>query len=179
MDIQTTVTRFNEIYGATNKKVLAFITAKCNSLDDVDDVFQETYYELFSTLKKRGTDFIQNDEAFVMRIARLKTYRHYSLIKRLSRFVSSTAAGEDGTENDLTDLEQDTFNVEDSVISGLLVEDIEQSLQKRPEDIQKIFMLYYSLNQTIPEIAALLGTSESNIKNKLYRTLKELRNLYQ
>lgn len=179
MDVRTTVTRFNEIYDATNKKVLAFITARCGKLDDVGDIFQETWYELFAALSKRGTDFIQNDEAFVMHIARLKIYRHYSLIKRLSRFVSGTAKDEDGVESDLADLSPDDFDVENSVISASLVEDIQRHLQTKPEDVQKIFMLFYSLNRTIPEIAALLGISESNVKNKLYRTLKELRNLYQ
>lgn len=42
-------------------------------------------------------------------------------------------------------------------------------------DIRKIFYLYYSLELTIAEIAVELEMTESNIKNKLYRTLAELR----
>ncbi|MFQ9801920.1 MAG: sigma factor-like helix-turn-helix DNA-binding protein [Clostridia bacterium] len=38
--------------------------------------------------------------------------------------------------------------------------------------------MYYSLDLTIPEIAKQLSMSESNVKNKLYRTLKEMRNFY-
>lgn len=179
MDVQTTVTRFNEIYDFTNRKVLAAITAKCGNLADIGDIFQETYLELFAILSKRGTDFIQNDEAFVMRIARHKIYRHYSLLKKLSRFVPNAVDSEEGTETNLADYEPISVDIEESVVNSMLVEDIRRQLDTKPDDIRRIFTLFYSLGQTIPEIALLLGISESNVKHKLYRTLKELREVYK
>jgi RNA polymerase sigma-70 factor (ECF subfamily) len=52
-----------------------------------------------------------------------------------------------------------------------------QFLTTKPEDVQKIFYLMYDVGLSISEIAQALSISESNVKNKLYRTLKELRNL--
>ncbi len=179
MDVQNTVARFNEIYDTTNRKVLALITAKCGNLADIGDIFQETYLELYASLSKRGTDFIHNDEAFVMRIARQKIYRHYSLSKKLSRFVPVIVKDEDGTEINLADLEPDSLELEETVINELLIEDIRRHLQTKPEDVRRIFTLFYSLDQTISQIAGLLSMSESNVKHKLYRTLKELRKFYQ
>ena len=176
---QNTVSRFNSLYDSTNKKVLAYITAKCGNLADIGDIFQETYMELFTCLSKRGAEFIQNDEAFAIRIATQKIHRHYSLVKRLARFVPLVTEDADGGELSLVELEAVSFDVEDSVVNGLLMEDVRKHLAAKPDDIRRIFTLFYSLGQSIPEIAALLGTSESNIKNKLYRTLKELRTLYQ
>jgi RNA polymerase sigma-70 factor (ECF subfamily) len=174
---ENTVLRFNSLYDSTHKKVLAYITAKCGSLADVGDIFQETYTEVFACLAKRGAQFIQNDEAFAIRVAKQKIHRHYSLAKRLTRFVPLTTEDADGA--DPVAWEADSFDVEDAAVDSLLMEDVRRYLAAKPDDVRRIFTLFYSLDQTIPEIAALLGTSESNIKNKLYRTLKELRQLYQ
>ena len=43
--------------------------------------------------------------------------------------------------------------------------------------MKKVFYLFYDVGQTIPEIARALSMSESNVKHKLYRTLKELQTL--
>lgn len=44
--------------------------------------------------------------------------------------------------------------------------------------IAKIFYLYYAEDITIKDIASELKLSESNVKNHLYRTLKELNELF-
>ena len=52
--------------------------------------------------------------------------------------------------------------------------DIWNYLKKKNPDIQRIFYLYYNLDFTIKEISEELNLKESDVKNKLYRTLKEL-----
>ena len=63
--------RFDEIYNATHKLTLTFITAKCDRTADIGDIFQETYMELYRVLQKRGPSYIANDRAFVLRLAKL------------------------------------------------------------------------------------------------------------
>ena len=58
-----------------------------------------------------------------------------------------------------------------------MLDEARQCIQSKPEDVKKIFYLYYDMGLTVPEIAEKLSVSQSNVKNKLYRTLKELRNL--
>lgn len=41
--------------------------------------------------------------------------------------------------------------------------------------LKKIFYLYYYMDKDISEIALLFSVKESTIKNRLYRTLRELR----
>ena len=38
--------------------------------------------------------------------------------------------------------------------------------------------MFYSLDMKIPDIANSLGVSESNVKNKLYRTVNEMKNKF-
>ena len=177
MSNPNTASRFDEIYNSTNKAVLAFITAKCGRITDVGDIFQETYMELYRVLDKRGADYVTNEKALVMRLAKQKISKHYSLIERLRIFVSMTTENDNDDEVDLSDFEADGLSTEDLVVNSVMFEDVKQIIKSKPEDVQKVFYLMYDVGLTISEIAEALSITESSVKNKLYRTLKELRNL--
>jgi RNA polymerase sigma-70 factor (ECF subfamily) len=66
---------------------------------------------------------------------------------------------------------------EDFAVNQILLETAQRFILQKPEDVKKVFYLFYNVGLTIPEIAKELSISESGVKNKLYRTLKELRNL--
>ncbi len=172
-----TASHFDNIYNSTSKAVLAFITAKCGCTADINDIFQDTYMELLQIIEKRGADYIIHEKSFVLRIAKRKIARHYSLLERLRMFVSMTITNEDGEEVELTDLEADAFLTEDFIVNKTILETVRQFVHQKPEDVKKVFYLFYDVELTIPQIAKELSMHESNVKNKLYRTLKEIRNL--
>ena len=169
--------RFDEIYDSTSKSVLAFITAKCRNTADINDIFQDTYMELYQVLIKRGDNYVKNEKAFLIRLAKQKLARYYSLLERMKIVVSVNAANEDGEEFDLSDFEIDSFLMEDYAVDQILLDDARKIIQSKPDEVKKVFYLFYDVGLTIPEIAESLSMSESNVKNKLYRTLKELQNL--
>lgn len=175
---QNVTNLFNDIYDSTNRKVIIYITAKCNNTDDISDIFQETYMELYSVLVKRGVNYIKNYEAFVMKIVKQKVYRYYSILERFKLMVSISTFNKNGEELNIADFKADSFILEDVICDKDMVAQVNEFLSKKPEVIKKIFYLYYYLNLSIKEIAKLLILNESNVKNKLYRTLKELRKLY-
>ncbi|HCX79596.1 MAG TPA: hypothetical protein DG577_09305 [Firmicutes bacterium] len=175
---QNIISLFNCIYDNTNRKVLRFITAKCNNTSDISDIFQDTYMELYAVMVKRGLDYIANSEAFVMNIAKQKVYRHYSLLTRLKFAIPLSVADEDGNEINIADLEANYFSFNTSMLNSALIAEIKRAISAKPQIVQKIFLLRYSLDMTIPEIAELLSVGESYVKNKLYRTRNELRELY-
>jgi len=182
MSDPNTASRFDEIYHSTNKAVLAFITAKCGRVADVGDIFQETYMELYRVLSKRGVDYVTNEKALVIRLAKQKIAKHYSMIERLRIFVSITSENAHGEEADLSGFEADSFEAdsfltEDFVVNNVMYENVRKFIKTKPEDVQKVFYLMYEVGLTIAEIAKALSIKESNVKNKLYRTLKELKNL--
>ncbi|MCL2404320.1 MAG: sigma-70 family RNA polymerase sigma factor [Defluviitaleaceae bacterium] len=169
--------RFNEIYDATHKIALTLITAKCGRTADISDIFQDTYTELYQVLQKRGASYIANDKAFVLRVAKQKLARYYSLQARLRMFVSSSTVNDDGDCIDISEQQADDFLTEDFAVDQLTLDEAKQYIRSRPEIVQKVFYLFYNVGLTIAEIAKALKISESTVKNKLYRTLKELRNL--
>jgi len=169
--------RFDEIYKSTKNTALAYITAKCKRLDDISDVFQDTYMELYQVLLKRGVDYVTNDKALVMRIVKRKIAKYYSLMERLRNQVPMTALNEDGEEVELSDLEPEAFLTEDFAVNKVLLDTVRQYIRQKPDDVQRVFYLFYYVGLTIPEISKSLGISESNVKNKIYRTIGELRDL--
>jgi len=167
--------RFDEIYSSTSKEVLSFITSKCKYTADINDIFQETYLERYQVLMNRGADHVRSPKPFVMRIVKRKIYRYYSLLERLKFTVAATTDDGNGNEIDILDYIADEFISEDFVVDSMLLESVKRHIRSKPEDVKKIFYLFYDFDKTIPEIAKALGMSESNVKNKLYRTIKELR----
>lgn len=171
-------TFFNNIYDSTHRKILVYITAKCSDTVDISDIFQDTYMEFYRILLKRGSSYVKNSEALLMKIAKQKISRYYSKmdkIKSISFLKISTKINNEATYT----YPADEFNLEETVINNELIGEVRMFLNKKPEVVKKIFYLFYYLDTTIPQIASLLSVSESYVKNKLYRTLKELRKLYQ
>lgn len=169
---------FNEIYDSTTPAALRYISAKCGNMEDVSDILQETYMEVYSTLLEKGKDFIENDEAFVINIAKQKIFKHYNKIQNFPEEMSLSVFENDNGEVNL-DLQPDEFDIEDSLCTKELVGEIQEFLKSKSDSIQKIFFLRFSLDLSIDEIAELMDESQSGIKNKLYRTIKELRKIYQ
>jgi RNA polymerase sigma-70 factor (ECF subfamily) len=92
-------------------------------------------------------------------------------------FVSMNTTNEDGAEIPMSDLEAGAFVTEDFAVKQADLETARQFIQSKPEDVQKVFYLMYDVDLPISEIAQALSMSESGVKNKLYRTLKELRSI--
>ena len=164
---------FDEIYETTHKAVLAFIIAKCGRITDVSDIFQETYLELHTLLVKRGVAYVIDAKALVMRLARQKIARHYTFMERIKQRMAITKPDEDA--DDILAHEADAFLTEEWVVTSLMYEAARTVLRGKPVGVQRVFALTYHVGLTLAETAQVLGISESTVKSRLYRTLKELR----
>lgn len=166
---------FNTIYEDTSQSVLAFITAKCCNVSDINDIFQETYTEIYLTINKKGEKYIENPQAFAKQIAKQKIYRYYSARERLKMQISINQTDKNDEEFDLTDTIADDYSLEDDFLGKEQLQEVAQFLKEKDMLTRKIFHLFYSLDMQIPEIAELLNINQSTVKNKIYRTLNEIR----
>lgn len=176
---QDVTSYFNEIYDSTSKGVLAFITAKCGNPEDIGDIFQETYMDLYKMVQKNGVASVANSGGLVFKIAKRKLARYYDRKARRPVVISSTADDDNGDEVDLLELEADLFMTEEIAVNAAIIEDAGKFLKSKSHDVQKAFYLFYYFGVSIPEIAKQLGISESNVKHKIYRTLSELKDRYK
>ena len=53
MSAQISLENFEEIYKATYNSTLKYIICKCSNIEDVNDLLQDTYVELYKILKRK------------------------------------------------------------------------------------------------------------------------------
>lgn len=173
-------TTFDQIYNQTYKRALHYVTARCGNPGDIADILQEIYAELYRVLVKRGTSYIQQPEAFIMQLAKSKVYRYYTFsekIKNILPFSIFGWYGEEGTA-EVFPATDEVSELNDLVADRILLKKIADYIKTKPNDIQKIFYLYYVLEQSSAQIALDLHLNESTVKSKIHRTVHEVRTLY-
>ncbi len=158
---------FENIYRKTYNNTLKFAIIKCNNLNDVNDIIQDTYIELFNKLKKNSKIELDSIEGFICGIANNVIKRHYFKIKK-------TVALFNEQSEEIIDIKDD-FDLEQNIITKENVEFIWNFLKKKDLLTAKIFNLYFALDMKISDIAKELQLQESNVKNRIYRTLKEIK----
>lgn len=172
---QSNLNKFNCIYDKTYSDILKYVVINCHNMNDVNDILQDTYLELWKILNKK--DITENNiKSYLIGIAINKIKKHYTLIQRI-RTISIF----DKNDNDIEiiDTIKDNFDIEDIIIKNENWNLVWNYIKKKKnKDIPKIFYLHYKLELSIKEISNELGLNESYIKNLIYRTLKELYSLY-
>lgn len=163
------IDKFEKIYNDTYNRTLKYIVVKCNNIEDVNDIMQDTYLELLNKIKRNKLEKVENIENYILGIASNIIKRHYTK-KKKENIISY-----DDEENSVELLISDDFDLEENIITKENVDKIWNYIKGKELIIIKIFYLYYGLGLKISEIAQELEIGESNIKNKIYRTLKELK----
>ena len=108
-----------------------------------------------------------------MGIAKNKVIDYYRF--NYKNKIVSLFSNKEGIE--LLDQIPSDYDLEDHFIKETDLKIVWEYLKKKKVIISKIFYLYYYEDYEIKEIAKVLNISESNVKNNLYRTLKELKTL--
>lgn len=155
---------FERIYRETYYSTLKYITIKCNNIEDINDILQDTYVELFNILKKRTVN-VQKCESYINGIATNIIKRHYSKVKKIC-FVND--------EDENVEIADD-FDLEQEFITKENAENIWNFIKNKDLITGKIFYLYFIFDMKIADVARELELNESNVKNRIYRTIKQLR----
>lgn len=163
---QGTLKKFNKLYDETYNDILKYIVCKCSNIEDVQDIIQNVYLEVYKKLihKKEIT------KAYIIGIANHKVKDYYRLHYK-NKIVSLFSEKED---LELIDAIQGDIDIEEAIMAKYDAEYVWEFLKKKKVVVSKIFFLYFKMELTIKEIARELEISESNVKYYLYRTLKEL-----
>lgn len=162
---------FEEIYSKTYNSILKYIICKCQNLDDVNELIQDIYVELYQILEKKHFIKLNNEVAYVIGIAKnilRKYYRNRYKEKSNILFFSKNMG-------DVDIQLPSNFDLETNIINQENIEEIWDYLNNKNVLIAKIFYLYYGLGLKIVEISKELEIGESAVKNYIYRTLNELK----
>lgn len=167
MSTHITLKDFEEIYKTTYNKVLQYVICKCENIDDINDILQNTYTELYSILRRKKELKLDNPTSYIVGIAKKKIIKHYGI---LYKFKTASL----DMEEDLSNI-PDNINIEEVVIIKSDSNQIWRWLKQKNDLTQKIFYLYYGLDLKIKDIAKELNLTEANVKNIIYRTVNKLK----
>jgi len=163
---------FNLVYEQTFSELRRFVACGCADPLSVSDLLQEIYLEYYRLLRQKGIAYVQNDAALLKRIAKRKLYRYYSFRELLGRTLPLFRTNDEDEE--VADLPDESESVEEQALSAWELEQILAQLARYPAQTRKILYLHFVEEMTLSQIARQLGCGLSYVKNRLYRTLKEL-----
>ena len=147
---------FELFYRDTYIEFSRFLILNAPVLDRVDDLLQEAYYIVFKRFKKAD---IRDKKAYLFKVG-------WSLIKKEYKVRQ-----EYPIDLQVTSDKEDT---EKKILERITLERLWHYLKTKDIVIQKCVYLYY-LGMPNQEIADALHLSLAQVKNYLYRTFKELR----
>ena len=171
MGTQITKETFESIYNNTYKSILKYTICHCRNLDDVNDIIQDTYTELYQSIINKKYINLENVESYIIGIAKNKINGHYASLK-INHQIETENSNFDQLNDNEIDIEQDLITKDNAL-------QVWNYLKKNNELTAKIFYLYYVIDIPIKEIAEELKLTESNVKNHLYRTQKELKEKFK
>lgn len=163
---------FEKIYNATYNYLLKFVVIKCYNINDINDIIQDTYIELYKIITKNKKK-IDNIYSFVCGIANNIIKRYYYKKNKIIVLRSSD------NENNILENIPDNFDIEENIINKDNVDKIWNYIETKDINTIKIFYLYFRLDEKISDISKELELNESNVKSRIYRTLKEIKNIFE
>lgn len=160
---------FETIYQRTYDNTLKFIVIKCNNIDDINDIIQDTYIELYHKLQRKNID-VENEKNYIVGIAKNIIKRHYRKVKNESNEISI---------NEYENMEvSDDIDIEDNFITQENAKDVWNYIENKDIITTKVFYLYYILGYKIEEIAEEMNLNLSNVKSRIYRNIKEMKKIF-
>lgn len=157
---------FENIYQKTYTSVLKYITIKCNKIEDINDILQDTYIELLNVLKRKKCVQLENLQSYIFGIANNIIKRHYYKRHKVIKYELK-----DNEEMEI----KDEFDLEQDFITKENVQTVWNYIKSKDLITVKIFYLYYSLDMKISDISKELNINESTVKSKIYRTIKQVK----
>jgi RNA polymerase sigma factor (sigma-70 family) len=169
VDTDFTDLAFNRIYDRTYRKTAAYLTARCGRLSEVEDLLQETYLAVYRVLSIKGVSFFENEEAYVLSVAKSKLTDWYR--SAAARTVSLNDEDDAWLQSvpDSGPLPQETAEYRETSAA------VQELVAGKSEALRQAFYLHCCFGVPFPEIARLQNRNESSVRCGVFRLTRELR----
>ncbi len=161
---------FNKIYDETFVKMLSFVSPRCINAEDVSDILQEVYAEFYKTVSKKGVDYADNPIALLTFMAKSQLTRYYKKHKKHKDIIISSIDYEE-----ITFYALEKQSVEWQTIDKLMLSQVWDFVSQKDEEIYRIFTLRYLEDKSLQEIAEQMEIPLHTVRNRLYRTIEEVK----
>ena len=154
---------YQKIYNLFSRRVLNFVHRMVNSVEEAEDLTQETFVSVYKKLGSLKDD--SKFEPWLFRIARNYVYQRYR--SRPPASVSIDAVNEDGQP--LTELLDKGKNPDEAFNAGELEQVVERVIADLPEKYREVFVLSVVEHLSYLEISDVVGRSLPSVKTDIHR----------
>ena len=160
---------YQKIYDLFARKVLNFIYRMVNSVEEAEDLTQETFVTVYQKLESLK----DNDkfEPWLFRIARNYVYQKYR--SRPPATISVDATDDEGQE--IIQLADERKNPDQEYQASELRDVIQSVVADLPEKYREVFVLSALKRLRYEEIAEIVGRSLPSVKTDIHRARLEVR----
>ncbi len=160
---------FQKIYDQFARKVLNFVYRMVNSIEEAEDLTQETFtavYQKLGSLQDPG-----RFEPWLFRIARNFVYQRYR--NRQPAMAAVDALDEDGQP--VLQIE-DTRKTPDEIFQAQELEEVvHEAIASLPPKYREVFVLSALRHLSYQEIAEIVGRSLPSVKTDIHRARLDVR----
>ncbi|UII30344.1 RNA polymerase sigma factor [Fulvivirga ulvae] len=146
------------LYHKYSGRVMGVCKRYANTMDDANDIFQEAFINIFSSLKKPRTVKIESLEAWVTRISANVAVNYYHKNKKYLNHVPAESA--------LHKIDEEEYG---HILGRLRGQELLQLIGGLPTGCKHVFNLYAIEGYSHKEIAEIMDISEGTSKSQLSR----------
>jgi RNA polymerase sigma-70 factor (ECF subfamily) len=160
---------FQRLYDAFSRKVLNFIYRMVASLEEAEDLTQETFVTVYQKLGSLKDD--AKFEPWLFRIARNYVYQKYR--KRAPAMVPVDFKDEEG--HGAAELIDERKGPQEAFQADELEHVVQEVINDLPEKYREVFVLSAIQNLSYQEVAEIVGRSLPSVKTDIHRARLQVR----
>jgi RNA polymerase sigma-70 factor (ECF subfamily) len=162
---------YAELCRRHSQQVFRTVLRITGNISDAEDTLQEALLKAYVHI--RG---FEGRSAFSSWLTRIAVNSALMLLrKKRSQPVYSFESGPDADDFKLPELMVTSHNPEESCIQNALEDELAQAIQYLPPCLRVAIQIRYREDASVPEIAKMLGISESAVKSRLSRARSQIR----
>ena len=177
MDMQTKIqgkeSNLNKLITRHESRIYTYIISKVRDADLANDIFQDTFFKVITTLKTKRYNEEGKFLPWAMRIAHNLCIDHFRRLKRIP-----TISPRD--DFDVFDIISDgSLNVEKTMIKGQIEFDLRKLIEELPEDQKEVLKMRHYADMSFKEIAENTGVSINTALGRMRYALINIRKLIE
>lgn len=154
-------------------KVYSYILVNVKNSSVADDIFQDTFVKVISSLKSKAYSDEGKFLPWVMRIAHNLVIDYF----RYEKNMNSTSSDENEFVLNSSSFSDST--VEDKIVEEQILSDVKKLVDYLPDEQKEIVMLRHYGNMSFKEIADLTGVSINTALGRMRYAIINLRKLVE
>lgn len=152
---------FNEIYNRYSARILSYLYKLLGNKFFIKDIFQDIFARVYKSGAEGKSKKLFNFRSYLYQTTKNVCLNHYKSEGRLKEIRSDF----------MTIYPEETSNVGDTV------ELVRLAVSKLPDNLREVFILSEYEELTYPTIADITGDTQVNVRVKIYRARKMIKEL--